>query len=272
MKFPIGFRFEEPATVSRECLVENTLITDTPVRSLVDVRFPARNMTLPYYNDRFDLAPGDLVYVEGKLEGLHGYVVNVNRCFKIKLSDYKRVIAKADTSVRGQLSFCDSHAVAFDRNVIPYSKVITWFKAPDLADEEYVTGEDNTGFMLENLASMNVRHEIAERGHEYYINNKVSYICLDGIHGRAIVEGSKPYELEFDLVDGEIRNLVCSCYCSYPCKHEFAAMLQLRETLDLIRKNYGEQYAQTGYFAAISKKTLMSVVLNRAETGTITLN
>ena len=29
---------------------------------------------------------------------------------------------------------------------------------------------------------------------------------------------------------------------------------------------------QTGYFAAISKKTLMSVVLNRAETGTISLN
>ena len=156
--------------------------------------------------------------------------------------------------------------------MIPYSKVITWFKAPDLTDEEYVIGEDNTGFMLENLGSMNVRREVAERGHEYYTHSRVSYIYLDGVHGRAIVEGSEPYELEFELINGEIRNLSCSCYCTYPCKHEFAAMLQLRETLDLIRKNYGDQYDQTGYFAAISKKALMSVVLNRAETGTISLN
>ncbi len=39
-----------------------------PRRSVVRVQFPQRNMTLAYYNDRFDLHCGDLVYVDGKLE------------------------------------------------------------------------------------------------------------------------------------------------------------------------------------------------------------
>ena len=32
-----------------------------PTRSLVLIHFPARNMTLSYYNDQFDLHCGDLV-------------------------------------------------------------------------------------------------------------------------------------------------------------------------------------------------------------------
>ena len=60
-----------------------------PTRSLVLIHFPARNMTLSYYNDQFDLHCGDLVFVDGKLEGFRGHVVDVCYTFKIKLSDYK---------------------------------------------------------------------------------------------------------------------------------------------------------------------------------------
>ena len=74
------------------------------------------------------------------------------------------------------------------------------------------------------------------------MESRVRYICLDGSKGHAIVEGTQIYELEFEYQNGEIRNLTCSCFCSYPCKHEFAAMLQLRETLELIAKNYEPQY------------------------------
>ena len=74
-----------------------------PRKSMVEVYFSARNMTLTYFNDKFDLKCGDLVYVEGKLEGLQGRVTGVNYNFKIKVSDYKRVIAVVDTNVSGQL-------------------------------------------------------------------------------------------------------------------------------------------------------------------------
>ena len=235
MKFPIGFRSESPETPTPDYYETNKGIASKPVKSLVDIRFPTRNMTLSYYNDRFDLAPGDLVYVDGKLEGLLGHVVSVNRHFKIKLSDYKRVIAKVDTRVQGQLNLCGSHVVAFDRNVIPYSKIITWFKVPELDEEEYITGEEGGGFLLEDLSTMKIGHEIAERDHEYYVRNKVSYICLHGIHGRAIVEGPEPYEIEFDYVDGEVSNLVCNCYCTYLFKHQFSSRRHRRDTWDMIR-------------------------------------
>ena len=118
---------------------------------------------------------------------------------------------------------------------------------------------------------MKVSHDIAERGHDYYMESRVRYICLDGTKGRAIVEGSQIYELEFECENREIRNLTCNCFCSYPCKHEFAAMLQLRETLELIAKNYESQHKATNYFAAVVKGTLMSFAIDGKEAGSILL-
>ena len=83
---------------------------------------------------------------------------------------------------------------------------------------------------------MNVSAGIAERGHNYYTENRVRYISLDGSKGYAIVEGSTAYEVEFEYRDGTISGLICSCFCSCSCKHEFAAMLQLKEALGRIEK------------------------------------
>ena len=81
---------------------------------------------------------------------------------------------------------------------------------------------------------MKVSNTVAERGHKYYMENRVRYISIDGTHGYAIVEGSKAYEVEFQYNNGEISGLTCSCFCSGSCKHQFATMLQLRETLEII--------------------------------------
>lgn len=78
-----------------------------PAKSVVQVYFPAQGTKLAYFNDRFDLHVGDIVYVEGKLEGLRGQVVDVAHNFKIKVSEYKRVIGKADTAVSGTLHMAD---------------------------------------------------------------------------------------------------------------------------------------------------------------------
>ena len=242
-----------------------------PRKSVVRIHFPTRNMTLSYYNDAFDLKVGDIVYVDGKLEGLRGRVVDITYNFKIKLSDYKRVISVADTEVKGEFFFAGSHFVTFDPTVLPYSKVISWFKAPDKGDDIYASGKDDSGFNLNDLSTMEISHDVAERGHNYYMESRVRYICLDGTKGRAIVEGTQIYELEFEYQNDEIRNLTCSCFCSYPCKHEFAAMLQLRETLKLITKNYEAQYQASNYFAAVFKGTLMSIAVDGKETGSILL-
>ena len=97
---------------------ENSAVTEEKTRqkpesapraSLVQVRFPERHGTdLAYYNDSFDLHVGDMVYVEGKLEGLRGFVTEVSYNFRIRVSDYRRVTAVVDTEVKGQLFLAGS--------------------------------------------------------------------------------------------------------------------------------------------------------------------
>lgn len=271
MAFKIGFAAERPENEPVEAAYTVPQHTAVPRKSVVQVYFAGRNMTLAYYNDLFDLHRGDMVYVDGKLEGLRGRVVEVNYNFKIKLSEYKRVIAVVDTTVTGQFFMAGSHFVTFDREAIPANKVVTWFKAPAKEDDEFVSGSDDTSFCLDDLNGMNVSAAIAERGHNYYMESKVRYISLDGTYGYAIVEGSDAYEVEFTYRDGEISNLICSCFCSYNCKHEFAAMMQLKETLELIEKHYAAEYDRTGYFAAVTKGTLFAFAIDGKETGSFTL-
>lgn len=244
---------------------------EAPRRSVVQVHFPSRNMTLAYYNDRFDLHRGDLVYVDGKLEGKPGHVMEVNYNFKINLSEYKRVIAVANTDVKGRFFMAGSHFVAFDPAVLPAEQVKNWFKAPEKEEDEIVSGSDDDFFCLDDLKEMNVSAAAAGRGRDYYMENRVKYLRVDNGYGYALVEGSKVYEVEFRYLDGEISGLTCSCFCGDACKHEFAVMLQLRETLDLIEKQYAEEYKRTDCFTAIHKGTLFAFAIDGKENGSFTL-
>lgn len=245
-------------------------VKSAPRKSVVQVYFAARNMTLAYYNDRFDLHCGDIVYVDGKLAGLRGRVTEVNYNFKIKVADYKRVISVADTDVHGQFFMDGSHFVTFERETLPRSKVLTWYSAPAM-DDEFVSGSDNTSFSLNTLSGMGAGSEVVARGGELYRSNKVKYLCVDGINGYAIVEGSKFYEVEFKYCNGEISRLTCSCFCSGCCKHEVAAILQLRETLELIEKHYSDKWHSTDYFAAVLKGDLFTYAIDAKATGKFTL-
>ena len=246
---------------------------NVPKKSLVQVQFPDKGMTLTYYNDQFDLHIGDRVYVEGKLEGQLGRVMDITYSFKIKLSDYKKVIAVVDTNVHGEFHMAGSHFVTFDPAALPKEQIATWFNAPmneDNADTVFSYDEE-AHFPLDDLSKMKITQVIAERGHKYYLENRVRYICLDRGIGYAIVEGSENYTVEFEYCDGNISRLLCDCPCAFNCKHEFAAMLQLRETLELIEKHYSEAYARSGYFAAVCKGTLFSIAIDGKETGSFTL-
>jgi len=263
MKLPIGFAFnDESKKVEIEPLIQEVIV---PVKSLVQVHFPERNQTLTYFNDQFDLKRGDFVFVDGKLEGIQGIIREVNKNFKIKVADYKKVIGVVDTNISGQLHMAGSHFVSFDASVLSYEKIRTWYLPPVKPEDEFETGNDDTVIILDKLGDMKVSQAIWERGREYYMDNHVRYICVDAGHGRAIVEGEHAYEVEFDFADGEIRNLICSCPCGYTCKHKVAAMMQLMETLELIEKHYADQHAD--YFAAIAKGDLFRFVIDGKEVG-----
>lgn len=242
-------------------------------KSVVKVYFPGKNKSLDYFNDSFDLHIGDMVYVDGKMEAHIGRVTAVNYSFKIKLSAYKKVTALVDTRLEGRFYITDSHMISFDPAALPREKVSLWFNAPEKEDSGFAIGEgDSKEFSLEDLKGFEIALEVAERGIEYYNENRVSYISLDKGKGFAIVQGSKNYELEFCYDDGNISGLICPCYCSYNCKHMLAAMLELRETMKAINRDYREEYERSGYFAAVSKTVFLNYGLLCKNKGCISLS
>lgn len=246
-------------------------VSAAPRKSVVQVCFPETGRSLAYYNDRFNLKAGDRVYVSGKLEGVLGIVTSVNYNFRIRLSEYQKVIFQVNTRVHGRFYMSASHFITFDSTALPAAQVTSWFRAPVGEGEEFASGNDDFSFSLEHLEEMKVTNAIAERGHDYFMENRVRYLCLDGTKGYAVVEGTKAYAVEFRYHDGEIRNLLCDCFCSYPCKHEFAVMLQLKETLGHIAKHYAHEYEQTGYFAAIAKETFFAFAISNCQEGGFSL-
>lgn len=272
MAFKIGFTAKHTTKPADAAVGTAQETKPKPRKSVVRIRFPQRGMELSYYNDRFDLHPGDHVWVDGKLAEHPGIVTTVNYSFRINLADYKRVIARIDTEVHGSFAMGGSHFITFDRGTLPREQVKLWFAPPTEENAEFVCGSDTeTAFPLHDLRRMGVDAGTAERGHDYYRENRVLYLSLDGDKGYALVEGRETYEVEFTYRNGEVSDLICSCFCGGKCKHAFAAMLQLEETLALIEKQHAAAFAESNYFAAICKGTLLSYAIDGKESGTFTL-
>ena len=241
-------------------------------KSLVNVRFERNNRVLSYYNDKFDLHKGDIVFVDGKLEGERGFVEEVNYNFKIKLSDYKKVVALANTTVKGKFFFAGDYFISFDESVIPYEKVITWLKPPVVDEEEIVVSdEDEEGFLLEkDISELKVPYNVKEKGIDYYLDGRVIYLSVAGNMGKAIVDGTNIYEIEFTYKNGEVSNFICDCYCNCACKHIVAVIMQLKNIVKAIEENYKEEYQD--YFSAVTSYELFKVTRSYSKKGSITFN
>lgn len=204
---PIGFnpfhsRTNQEKSESRE---HKTTAEIKP--TIVQIFFPDRGRTLAYYNDRFDLHPGDIVFVDGKLAGLRGQVTAVSTHFKVKVEDYKRVIGLADTRVIGQFYQANAHLISFDPLALPWKQFCSWVKPPEEDGAEYYISYDEEGFPLDNLNGLEVDGAVAEHGLDYYRENRVLYLCLNGIQGRAIVEGTSP--MRWNSSTGMGRSAIC---------------------------------------------------------------
>ena len=118
-------------------------VSAAPRKSVVQVCFPETGRSLAYYNDRFDLKAGDRVYVSGKLEGVLGIVTSVNYNFRIRLSEYQKVIFQVNTRVHGRFYMSASHFITFDPVALPAAQVTSWFRAPVGEGEEFASGNDD---------------------------------------------------------------------------------------------------------------------------------
>lgn len=241
-----------------------------PRKALVEIYFSQKHNTITYYNDQFNLSVGDTVFVDGAYEGIPGKVVNLTYTFKIKPSDYKKVVFVADTDVYGELEFAGSHVMSLKRYTMPYEKVIGWFKPPVNDEEEIIISTEEYGekFTLDELNKMKIDPLKAERGYDYYMDNRVVFIEVKDCVGRAIVLGSKPYEVSFKIVGREVSDVMCDCFCAGNCKHVYAVMLQLKETLKVSAENYEDEW-DFDYLSIMSKSVFFDHVFSNKTFGRI---
>lgn len=72
-------------------------------------------------------------------------------------------------------------------------------------------------------------YQIKSRGKDYYNNNHIVSIVRNGNEFIAKVEGSKRYEVRVNYdEDDEILYYDCTCPCEFPCKHEYAVLLAIK--------------------------------------------
>ena len=236
MKNIIGFGRSDDSLEVIAPSVEETRPQE-PVRSLVSVRFPDEGRTFSYYNDRFDLEPGDVVFVDGKLAGKIGIVEKVTRKFKINLAEYKRVISVADREIHGTYESIIDRMVSFDADAFSPKQFRSWALPPKNAsipedeegENEVIFGEGYEIDLSDLESAEDLSDTILERAYEYCNDDNVAYICVRNGIGTAYIEGTSWYEVNFTLEGSVLKEMYCDCPYPGLCKHLAAVAVVLRE-------------------------------------------
>ena len=111
-------------------------------------------------------------------------------------------------------------------------------------------------------ACEDITSAIAERAVSYCTEGRVRYLCVQNGVGRAYVEGTKWYRVDFHFNDGMMTDIYCDCPYSELCKHEVAVTLTLR----MLFKQ--PQFKNAGDFMALDRWAFWQLA-SRAESITI---
>lgn len=265
---------------------EPAILAQAPVRSVVRVRFFGSGINYLYYNDQFDLHPGDLVYVDGSMAGYMGRVETVTTKFKVHTGDYKKVTSQLNRTLQGTYTpAAEDFMVCFDPTAIAPSQFRSWVIPPReknkrlvpisdaafagigyvLTDEpdDLVVGDGYRLFLNELESSEDLAPQVLERAKEYVKKRCVKYISVERGTVTAFIQGSDWYELNFNLSDDYVSELYCDCPYPGLCKHAAAVLLILRELLDR------PEFAEVEQFVAVENDFFWEM-LSRCR-GSVTL-
>ena len=230
MKSILGFGIEDVSETVDTVPVPKT--EADPVRSLVSVRFINDGRAFTYFNDRFDLAVGDRVFVSGKLAGKPGIVEKVTTKFRINLSDYQRVISKACGEIHGTYESVIDKMVSYDSSAMTAAEFRSWILPPNPVDEraeEVILSGEGYELSLSGLEEDDeVNRVVLERAVEYCRTGKIAYISVTGGVGKAFIEGKNWYEVDFRLQADTMTEMYCDCMYPGLCKHLLAIAIAIR--------------------------------------------
>lgn len=262
------FDILDKETTDTKELTQSKSISTHKHMTLVQVYFVAKDDAFLYLCEDIILHEGDHVYVSGKMKDTLGIVVDVRHQFKVRPSKYERVIAKIDTQLQGEFKIFNRLLLSFDCKSLGKEKISQWFFPPQ-GEEPYISTYRPDPFPLDDLTQFPIEHARVERGLQYYKEQRVVYMSIDDRYGYAIIRGSEYYEVEFEYNNGIIEDISCSCYCDGHCKHEFAVLLELQYMLQIVEKEFKNEYSKNRYLAAIDKDVLWQMSVRWTNKGTI---
>ncbi len=193
---------------------------ETPIRSVATVRFED-GREYPYYNDKFNLKIGDNVFVDGKLYGKLGVVVDVTTKFKINRSIYKDVIAKLDFNISGNFKKCNDYMIARSNNIITKEQLLSWFVPPFIAQDEndkpdeFIFGD---GYSCK-IGEIGCDNDTVLEAIKSLENGEFKAVVVNNGIGTAVTKGHKTHIVDFELDGNEIKNIFCDCVDPNFCKH-----------------------------------------------------
>lgn len=231
----LGFRDETEKAVQENLETDCESTEEKSVRSIVKVYFPDDGRHFDYYNDKFDLKERDRVFVSGMLEGIPGVVVSVNTKFKIRPSDYQKVISKADLDFHGKFYSLDNKMITYDNSALPPKKFRTWVMPPVKEDDEIICGDGYEANVYNLMDNKDISPAVYDRATGILRRGNVIYINVCEGEVTAFVKGTHVYEINFNLNRAIASQIYCDC--PYPgfCKHTVAVLMNLKEIFENAR-------------------------------------
>ncbi|MCI6360592.1 MAG: hypothetical protein MR773_01865 [Eubacterium coprostanoligenes] len=188
---------------------------------VVTVRFE-NGKEYPYFNDRFELEKGDKVFVDGKLFGKLGTVIDKTYQFKVSKSFYKYVINKLDFDVHSDFEPAFGFMIAKGNDIVDNDQFVSWFKPPfiptdeDPIPEEYFIGEGYSQKIGELeidgdtiQEAVNILHDDALKG----------ILVKDGVGVAVMKDSDKTHIIDFKINGDSITDMYCDCMDAYFCEH-----------------------------------------------------
>lgn len=192
----------------------------------------------PYLNDKFDLAVGDKVYVDGKLAGKIGEVCEVLTKFKVNLKYYKYVLKKIDYDMEGSYKKLDNFVVGIGDNAVAFDKMLDWIKAPPSPDEEedeFVYG-DGYEIMFNNKDednSLDVNQFDLNEGACIAQHGGVKFICVINGQGKAAVMHNDDIDIiDFSFDREKLTDMYCTCISPKLCKNMIAVAYVINKIIN----------------------------------------
>ena len=200
-------------------------------KRLVQIGFACSELTFSYLSDIEDIQAGDLVMVQGALQGEIGVVKKVKKHFKIPKMEMQWVERVVDREISGAYFRLGEDIVSFDC-VLTAEKFMTLCIGKSYKQNNSV-GEEEMQLDLEEFEKADAfQNELVKiRGKQLYLDNAVKFISLQNGEGKAFVCGGDWYEVDFRYNGEKITYLACDCPCFEDCKHEVALLHKLREIL-----------------------------------------